>query len=158
MDNPPDFIHLFSVNFDGLWRWIICFYCENGQWRVYSHDQEHHQHQNKKRSRISCIPTNTIGPKCLPPREVSRDLTKPRPRRQRERPKTIGLMNKTTILHVHHAFFYISLLSLHNYDVKLPNIKFTWERERQGDKFYHLCPNLSAFSSLQLQPKFPSFK
>ena len=30
----------------------------------------------------------------------------------------------------------ISLLSFHNYDVKLPNIKFTWERERQGDKFY----------------------
>ena len=52
----------------------------------------------------------------------------------------------------------ISLLSFHNYDVKLPNIKFTWERERQGDKFYHLCPNLSAFSSLQLQPKSPSFE
>ena len=23
MDNPPDLIHLFSVNFDGFWRWII---------------------------------------------------------------------------------------------------------------------------------------
>ena len=23
MDNPPDFIYLFSVNFDGFWRWII---------------------------------------------------------------------------------------------------------------------------------------
>ena len=43
-------------------------------------------------------------------------------------------------------------------DVKWPNFKFTWERERQGDKFYHLCPNLSAFPSLQLQPKSPSFK
>ena len=30
----------------------------------------------------------------------------------------IGLMSKTTTLHVHHAFLYISLLSLHNYDVK----------------------------------------
>ena len=39
-----------------------------------------------------------------------------------------------------------------------PNFKFTWERERQGDKFYHLCPNLSAFPSLQLHPKSPSFK
>ena len=32
--------------------------------------------------------------------------------------KVIGLMSKTTTLHAHHAFFYISLLSLHNYDVK----------------------------------------
>ena len=33
--------------------------------------------------------------------------------------------------------------------------KFTWERERQGDKFYHLCQNSDAVPSLQLQPKFP---
>ena len=32
--------------------------------------------------------------------------------------KTIGLMSKTTTLHVHHAFLYISLPSLHNNDVK----------------------------------------
>ena len=49
--------------------------------------------------------------------------------------KAIGLMSKTTTLHVHHTFLYISFLSLHNYDVKWPNFKFTWERERQGDKF-----------------------
>ena len=30
--------------------------------------------------------------------------------------KAIGLITKTTILHVHHAFLYISLPSLHNYD------------------------------------------
>ena len=55
-------------------------------------------------------------------------------------------------------FLYICLPSLHNYDVKWPNFKFTWEQERQGDKFYRLCPNFSAFPSLQLQPKSPSFK
>ena len=33
--------------------------------------------------------------------------------------------------------------------------KFTWERERQGDRFYHLCQNAGAVPSLQLQPKFP---
>ena len=32
--------------------------------------------------------------------------------------KAMGLMSKTTRLHVHHAFLYISLLSLHNYDMK----------------------------------------
>ena len=29
--------------------------------------------------------------------------------------KAIGLISKTTILHVHHAFLYISLPSLHDY-------------------------------------------
>ena len=67
-------------------------------------------------------------------------------------------MSKTTTLHVHHAFLYIFLLSLHNYDVKWPNFKFIWERERQGDKFYYLCLNSAAVPPLQLQPKFPSFK
>ena len=33
--------------------------------------------------------------------------------------KAIGLLSKTATLHVHHAFLYISSLSLHNYDVKL---------------------------------------
>ena len=43
--------------------------------------------------------------------------------------KAIGLIIKTTILHVHHAFLYISLPSLHDYDVKMPN--FTLHRGRK---------------------------
>ena len=35
--------------------------------------------------------------------------------------KTIRLITKTIILPVHHAFLYISLPSLHDYDVKMPN-------------------------------------
>ena len=35
--------------------------------------------------------------------------------------KEKSLISKTTILHVHHAFLYISLPSLHDYDVKMPN-------------------------------------
>ena len=38
--------------------------------------------------------------------------------------KVIGLLRKTTTLHVRHAFLYISLPSLHDYDVKMPNCKF----------------------------------
>ena len=34
--------------------------------------------------------------------------------------KGIGLISKTTTLHVHHAFLYISLPSLHDYNVKVP--------------------------------------
>ena len=87
-----------------------------------------------------------------------RDVTKPRRRRQQECQKTIGLMSKTKTVHVHHAFLYVALPSLHNYNVKWPNFKFTWERERQDDKFYHLCPHFSVFPSLQLQLKSPSYK
>ena len=32
--------------------------------------------------------------------------------------KAIGLMSKTTTLHLHHAFLYITFPSLHSYDVK----------------------------------------
>ena len=35
--------------------------------------------------------------------------------------KAIGLISKTTILQVNHAFLYISLPSPHDYDVKIPN-------------------------------------
>ena len=38
--------------------------------------------------------------------------------------KAIGLLRKTTTLHVHDAFWYISLPPLHDYDVKMPNCKF----------------------------------
>ena len=55
---------------------------------------------------------------------VSRDLKIRRRRRQRGRQRAIGLITKITIFHVHHAFLYISLPSLHDYDVKMPNFTF----------------------------------
>ena len=67
-------------------------------------------------------------------------------------------MSKTTTLHEHHAFLYISLPSLHNNNVKSPNFELTWERERQGDKCYFLSLNSHAVSFLQFQPNFPPFK
>ena len=42
----------------------------------------------------------------------------------------IGLLRKTTTLHVHHAFPYISLPSLHDYDVKMLNYKFYGGRKQ----------------------------
>ena len=88
----------------------------------------------------------------------NRDLTKPRRRRQRERQKTIGLMSKTTTLHVHHAFLYISFLQCTTTTGNDQILSLLGNGNGKGDKFYHLCPNLSALPSLQLQPKFPSFK
>ena len=39
--------------------------------------------------------------------------------------KAIGLSRKTTTLHVHHAFLFLSLPSLHDFDVKMPNFFFS---------------------------------
>ena len=38
--------------------------------------------------------------------------------------KTIDLLSKTTTLHVQHTFLYISLPSLQDYEVKMPNFTF----------------------------------
>ena len=44
--------------------------------------------------------------------------------------KAMGLLRKTTTLHVHHAFLYISFPSLHAYDVKMPNRKIYGGRKQ----------------------------
>ena len=44
--------------------------------------------------------------------------------------KAMGLLRKTTTLHVHHDFLYISLPSLHDYEVKMPNCKFYGGRKQ----------------------------
>ena len=49
--------------------------------------------------------------------------------------KAIGLDWQTTTLHVYHAFLYISLPSLHYYDVKMPIFTFCEGRERKTTTF-----------------------
>ena len=53
--------------------------------------------------------------------------------------KAIALLRKTTTLHVHHAFLYISLPSLHDYDVKIPNFTFCGGREHKTTTFFSFC-------------------
>ena len=49
----------------------------------------------------------------------SKELKQRQRRRQQERKKNaVGLISKTTTSHVHHAFLYIYLPSLHDYNVK----------------------------------------
>ena len=52
--------------------------------------------------------------------------------------KTIGLISKTTTLHVHHTFLYISFPFLHayHYNVKMLNFAFYGERKQATTKFY----------------------
>ena len=50
--------------------------------------------------------------------------------------KTIGLISKTAISHVHHTFLYISFPFLHDCDVKMPNFAFYAGRKQATTKFY----------------------
>ena len=50
--------------------------------------------------------------------------------------KAIGFIGKGTTLHVHHAFLYISLPSLHGYDVKMPIFTFCGGREHNTTTFF----------------------
>ena len=50
--------------------------------------------------------------------------------------KTRGFIRKTTALHVHHTFLYISFPFLHDYDVKMPNFVFYGGRKQATTKFY----------------------
>ena len=50
--------------------------------------------------------------------------------------KAIGLLSKTTSLHVRHAFLYISLLLLHDYDVKMPSFTFYGGRKQATTNFF----------------------
>ena len=49
--------------------------------------------------------------------------------------KATGLLNKTTSLHVHDAFLYISLPLLYDYDVKMPSFTLYGGRKQATTKF-----------------------
>ena len=54
--------------------------------------------------------------------------------------KTIGLISKTTTLHVHHAFLPFS--QDYDYDMKIPNFAFYGERKQATAKFHFFFLNL----------------
>ena len=60
--------------------------------------------------------------------------------------KAIGLLSKTTTLHVHHTFSYISSPSLHDCDVKMPNFTFYGGRKLAA-------ANFSLFLNLKSTPR-----
>ena len=47
----------------------------------------------------------------------------------------IGLLSKTTSSHVHHAFLYISLPLMHDYEVKMPSFTFYGGRHQARTNF-----------------------
>ena len=71
--------------------------------------------------------------------------------------QTIGLEGKTTTLHVHHTFLYISLPFLHDYDVKFPNWTFHGGRKQATTKFYFFFWTWIGILGIQLQEGSPTF-
>ena len=69
----------------------------------------------------------------------------------------VGLDWQTTTLHVHHAFLYISLPSLHDYDVKVPNFETSRfvEDVNQDKRLYFSWTLIQSFR-IQLQNSLPT--
>ena len=57
---------------------------------------------------------------------------------------------KTSTLYVHHAFLYISLPSLHDYNVKLPNFTFCRGSEHKTTTFFFFSSTLIQSFRIQL--------
>ena len=71
--------------------------------------------------------------------------------------KKISLISKTTTLHVHHAFLYISFLFLHDYDVKMTNFAFYRGRKQATTKLYFCFYVWLWTFEIQLQEGSPTF-
>ena len=76
---------------------------------------------------------------------------------QRKRQKSSKFNEKNNNAARASRFLYISLPSLHNYNVTW-NFELTWEREPQSDKFYFLYLKSDAVSPLQFQPNASPFQ
>jgi len=63
------------------------------------------------------------------------------------------LIGKTTTLHVHHAFLYISLPALHDYDLKMTNFMFCRGMEHKTTTFFFFSWTLILSFRIQLQKK-----
>ena len=71
--------------------------------------------------------------------------------------KGIDKIIKTTTLHVHHAFLYISQPSLHHYNVKVPTFTFCRGREHKTTTFFFYSDTLIQSFRIQLPKNLPTF-
>ena len=68
--------------------------------------------------------------------------------------KETCLLRKTTNLHVYHAFMYIFSLSLHDYDVKMPNFTFLGESIKKATTNFSFFINLSGVRTKSTPEEF----
>ena len=72
--------------------------------------------------------------------------------------KAIGLLSKTTSLHVHRDFLYISLPLLHDHDVKMPSFTFYGGRKQATANFSFSFLTRVRSQRNQLQGNLPTLK
>lgn len=72
--------------------------------------------------------------------------------------KVVRLINKTTTLHTHHTFRYISLLSPHKCEVTLPNFTFYGGAKQTAANFSFSVWTCTWFLGIQLQDILPSIE
>ena len=101
------------------------------------------------------ISGNSLSPRKFQNNDI-RELKQGRRRRQRERQK----IGEKTTLHVHHAFLYVSLPSLLDNDVKVPNFTFSGGREHKMTTMFSFSwtSTLSISYRIQLQKNLPTFE
>ena len=123
--NVMQMISNFSISPNGRY---VAAVMDNGNINVYSVPALS-QHFTKVFCTVPCVYCRPIK---------IREFLQRRRRRQRqwqrERQTAIGLLSKTTSLHVHHAFLYISLPFLHDYDAKMPKFTFYGGRKQATTK------------------------
>ena len=73
------------------------------------------------------------------------------------RKKAIAWQGKKTTLHVHHAFLYISLQTLHDYHLKMPNFPFCEGRKQAMTKLYFSLWTWIWLIEIQLQKSSLAF-
>ena len=94
----------------------------------------------------------------LPPHRSNREFTQRRRRRQRERQKRNRFRQaKQQLCTCITLFLYISLPSLHDYNVKLPNFTFCRGREQKTTTFFFFSWTLMQSFRIQLQKNLPTF-
>ena len=71
--------------------------------------------------------------------------------------KAMAWQGKTTTLHVHHTFLYISLLSLHNCHMKIPNFTFCERCKQAMTKFSFSSWTWIWLIEIQLQKSLLAF-
>ena len=87
----------------------------------------------------------------------NRDLKQQRWRRQQQRQKAIGFMSKTTALHVHQAFQYISLTSTVQLRRKTSHYDVSWRAWTYYEKFSLLYLNMVNPLRIQLKETLHTF-
>ena len=141
--NFMQMISNFSISPNG--RYVVAV-MDNGNINVYSVPALS-QHFTKVFCTVPCVYCRPI--------KIREFLQRRRQRqRQRERQTAVGLLSNTTSLHVHHAFLYISLPFLHDYDAKMPKFSFYGGRKEATTKLFFLFLNWRADPKKSTPAKF----